>query len=409
MKYVKLSVLAAVMLWFGPGSVGAAVDAEKLVRTLAEIGEKVQSFPNSETKKSRNSASVKKLKGLLQTVRSAERTLPPRYAVSLTFYKVWCYRLLEKRKKAIATIKAGLQTPADLPDLIKLRCRMVEAQYKRPERRPKNVSKRLEKWRHELRRILPLRHYKGVRSVQKNPDKLSRLRLGGGHNPIIPNYIGKRLPSLGEPSDDAFERNEFLKIPRLYEEMGYLCKAINGYLESLYSEAVRSANGKTTREIRTSIWLRIGKLESQLGHYGLAFRAYLRAAYTDASALSKATEGVSQSLNERPQSQPPKPKLDTEKMKAIARHYKNMNIHPLALSVLEKIEKQTDAEVGKLKKQVRKEWHKIIHIYQDGWSGRGRKWFFYGHKASEVGDWTEVQIMRPSDTFWKPVNNTEKE
>ena len=239
-------------------------------------------------------------------------------------------------------------------------------------------KRRIEAW-NEHGRLVPISWY--------GQDKDNRLAPAGKINPPPPSVpilsnIGARLAEVGA----------------LYEKMGFERDAINSYLEALYSSPFAE-----TGEKRGDIWLRIAKLEAQQGQKALALRAYLKAAYSDKKYTKPAVEGVQQAarkLNVRKQvSSTTQPTLDKKTVLRIAALYRKLNLHPLALSLIVKTEKQAGVKLSKEKETVRREWHDIV---KRNAHPRGPNCHILGHKVSDVKDWAQVRVLRPSDSFWKP-------
>ena len=360
---------------------------------MAKIGEDVRAFDQVRTSDVKQPIYPNQFPEFLELLQSTQQKFPRKYAVSLTFYKAWCYRLLNQQQDALDTIKAGLQNSADLPELLRLRVKIVYGRYQHTDP-PDHIRKRIQEWENEIGRLLPLSSKGRDSDYAANPNVTAALV-----DPPPP-----PIPYLVHPAG----LNPLKKVPPLYKKMNCFSEAVDAYIEAIPSASyIRTEKGKSGRELKASYWLQVGELEGKLGHYGLAFRAYLKSAFTDKSFVRRATEGVSASLAEEPKVELPRPKLEAETMKRIARLYARMNVHPLAFSVLKRAEKETGADLAGQKEQVRQEWQKILEKYKALPGGVPR--FFFGHELSEVENLGEVEIRRPSDTFWKPVKKTQKE
>ena len=363
-----------------PAWAGDRVDPGRLVRTVSHIGE------------------ADTLSRLPDIILKAPGKLPRRFALPLALYEARCYRLLGQHRKAFGVAYGALHSKdVRSPEWIDFMLDTFKGiRIKTPTARL--LAKKGNQLSHERGHMLPISPAGAGRDRSALDSKIQ----GFGKTPPV------AVPGIEQLSYEG--RSKFEKIPRIYENMGCLRKAVDSYIEVIYSGVLffrfMDQSGSRVKKEKARLWLRVGKLEGKLGHYGLAFSAYLKAAYTHKSAVERAIKGVSQSLAEKPKIDPPDPEYELAKMKRIAKLYAETNVHPLALSVLKKAEAETGAELDKLKKSIREEWQKIIQWYEECiWAAR----LFYGHKASEVDDWAKVHIPRPSDTFWKPVKKTEKE
>ena len=79
--------------------------------------------------------------------------------------------------------------------------------------------------------------------------------------------------------------------------------------------------------------------------------------------------------------------------------YRNLNLHPLALSLINRAEKEANIALKNEKEKTEKEWLRIARRIA---AIRGKDSFILGNKISDVKDWGKVKIIRPSDSYWIP-------
>jgi len=221
-----------------------------------------------------------------------------------------------------------------------------------------------------------------------DPDKLIR---GTSDFLVIPKY----------PDNGWSMFTAHYKIGSLYEEMGYYREAIDNYIEAYWSDRYGNPN-----EIkRDALWIKIGDLEARDGQKSLAYRAYLKATYLGREYIDLAAKGIYAVMEGKVKLKYPitEPKYDIPKVQQIAELYRQMNLHPLALSILVKAQKETGVSLKEQENKIREEWKELVDKCASPGS-LGPKCKILGWTITEVKDWAEVPIIRPSDTFWKPIN-----
>jgi hypothetical protein len=189
--------------------------------------------------------------------------------------------------------------------------------------------------------------------------------------------------------------------------MGLLDDAVEAYLLCIYSCTSPRARRFDPNPERARIWLKVANIERTRGHRVLAFRAYLAAAYLDDSLVELVSQGISDSLESRiSQHRLPSPAVDINKILRICELYRGMNMHPLALNLIAKVEViLKEVDLSKEKKLTADEWSKIVKAYLN-LAGPHRT--LYGIEIGKVDDWSKVKILRPRDTFWKPYKVSKK-
>ena len=312
----------------------------------------------------------------------------------LDLYKFQVLIDIGKRKEALDFIKDNIYNSLDKPILLPY---LAD---------PNNLEKRVEVW-NELGQILPLSLWGYDRDSRLSPKVLIKIHE---KPPQIPD-IRISITTNNEDTNlsmmpGKYKIQDVLKtIGDLYYHAGFLDDALNVYLESFYS-IPNSDNARLNGEI----WLKIAEIETIRGDKQLAVKGYLNSVYS----WHEYAEQVKKGINEVLSNSDPDKEFTNEQLKLkkdiaiqIATLYQKLNLHPIALNVLEKSEKDTGDDLSEEKKLILKEWNETLEKLRDYYrlvsmSEQGKFDFYVlGQKVSEVKDWAKIKILRPTDTFWK--------
>jgi tetratricopeptide (TPR) repeat protein len=293
----------------------------------------------------------------------------PTIEESLWLYRAQCLLALGRNKEARKIVQGRLEKGTDKPDFLLLELRFVGGDRQ-------TLEDRITIW-NELGRIVPLSLWGNGRDARMRP-------AFAKPNPPVPSV------------PDTYDIQGILaEIARSYEEQDLIKDALNVYLEALYGGPLSGYE-----ERRGGLWLKVAEIERTRGNKKLAVGAYLRAVRTWYELADTVKEGIKQTLaeTEPPKTTDGKPILTKDTAIEIAALYLKLNLHPLALAVLKECEGDTGAELTAETQMTRTEWEQILgRITQV----RGADCYVLGHKVSEVQDWSSIQILRPTDTFWK--------
>ena len=191
-------------------------------------------------------------------------------------------------------------------------------------------------------------------------------------------------------------------IAALLAQHGASRRAIDVYLESIY--AYPRVGGNDTG----AMWVRVGELEKHVGRNELALRAFLRAVYYDPSKAKEILpqvvllSGEAKKLQDKEEQERKDKdidrKLSPRLASKIAELYRECNLHPFSLRVLSEVDNGSDTELDKQRQEIEKEWLLIVDKHQ---RVCGDKCMLLGVKVNDVKSWANVDILRPSDTYWK--------
>ena len=298
---------------------------------------------------------------------------------SLFLYRVECLKLMGKKKAGLDITRKQLQKTADKPDFLSLYIQLGGAE---------TIDERRRIW-NERGRILP------ISSMGKDRDSRMSKPARGLSNPrppSVPRVIGMQ--------------EKLVKVGQMYEREGFDEEGLNTYLEALYAGSLSFFEEPN---LPGRVWLKIAEIERRRGMKTLAIRAYLRAVRSWYEYAEDAKKGIQDILaDKRPEDVTrPEPKLQKDIAIQIAGVYRELNLHPLALSVLVRAEEETSVDFAGEKQEILTEWNEILdRIFRLRWirkRGEANDVNFYvlGQKVSEVKDWSDVTILRPTDTFWK--------
>jgi len=309
----------------------------------------------------------------LEELKELSPNLPSEMRDSLLWYQAKCLQLLGREQEFRQIAREAIRRGIDAPDFYTLEIWMVgEGGGEKAEARSKIWN--------EHGRIVPISLHGQNRDLSYAPRVLI--------DPYPPS-----VPVLGGVGFTIVD--SLAEIGELYEEIGFQREAINSYVEALYSSLVG------TDEERGRLWLKIAELEAQQGQMRLAIRAYLRSAHTDKQHVEAAIGGIQRALSEAPGEErvATEPRWKRETVVRIAELYRKLNLHPLALAVLARAEGEAGQDLSKEKEATLEEWQAIVERHVQVY---GAECHLLGHRVSDVGDWSRVHVLRPSDTFWKP-------
>lgn len=373
MSCVVAVLLAVPMLVVAePGDPPDEEDSKAMVKKVVAAIADVEPIQHQATDKEEDvETTLKKLKEL-------SANLPSEMKDSLLWYQVKCLQLLGRKQDFSQVVQEAVNKGVADPDLFILQLWMVgEGGGEKAEARGKIWN--------EHGRIVPISLHGESRDRNYAP-------------PIL---IDPYPPSVPLVRGVGFTIVEVLaEIGNLYQEMGFQREAINSYVEALYSYPVE------TDEERGGLWLKIAELEAQQGQAHLAIRAYLRSAYSHKKYVEAAIEGIQQAIEEAGAEEgvAAEPIWDRKKVQRIAELYRKLNLHPLALGLIVRMENETEEELSTEKEEILTEWEGIVKRHLQVYKAECH---LLGHKVSDVGDWSQVHVLRPSDTFWKPRDLSE--
>jgi tetratricopeptide (TPR) repeat protein len=311
----------------------------------------------------------------------------------LPFYRGECLILMEEPNKASAIARDQLAEGHNTPDFLLLNMRSDSTVKGRGDAKL------------ELGRILPISvsgmdrdnrlggPTKGM--VDPGPPSVPRGSI------IVDDADKSRLPAIKPGTYNL--QDALSAIADIYMSAGFAEDALNTYLEAFYAMPFSDQPS-----LRGRIWLHVADLEKTRGNKELAIRAYLKAAYNWPKYAEQAKKGVAEVLsqNEPQESQKPKPILRKDAAVAIATLYQKLNLHPLALVVLERSEQDTGQSLSDEKTEILKKWQTLLVGLERSKHDRGQDSYIFGYRASEVKDWAKIKILRPTDTFWKLILDT---
>ena len=132
----------------------------------------------------------------------------------------------------------------------------------------------------------------------------------------------------------------------------------------------------------------------------------MRSAYRHKKYVETAIKGIEQAIEEADAEEggAAEPVWDKKKVQRIADLYRKLNLHPLALGLIARMENETKEELSTEKKEILTEWEGIVKQHVQIYRAVCH---LLGQKVSDVADWSQVHVLRPSDTFWKPRDLSE--
>ncbi|MBI4583131.1 MAG: hypothetical protein HY717_03815 [Planctomycetes bacterium] len=203
------------------------------------------------------------------------------------------------------------------------------------------------------------------RLEEKEAERLGRL-LPDSPGAIIPNIQGEKL----------------LAIARLFEEMKMAEEAAMAYREAVYGGFTPfqfpEAGAETWTSSETAgIWLSTARLDAALGKTAWCVQA-LGLAMASSRQEEKAALDLLKGLFAQKPSPPPAAP-EASRLKQIAAHYGDSNLHPRALSALEAAAKVPGADVKALLAEYSQAWEKLVAGYI---KGREPTRFLFGKKAA---------------------------
>jgi len=318
----------------------------------------------------KSSPDVGRTKGLADALVGASEKIPARFRPMLRIYEARGLVLLGRSPAARAAVEHGLKEQVDLPDFLLLAARLGAPDNPESGEWHRDV---LDK----LGAILPLSIFGRDRDSRRSGRMFEK-----------PNPPPPKVPV----STDA---KAFVQIGDTFAENGRLREAVNCWLEGLYACQLLSEHKRAG-----TVWIKVAQAEDRLGRETLAVRAYLRAAHEDGAHTEVASAGVARVLSgqktDKPEARKP---LDEATVSRLVGLYKRLNLHPFALSLIEK-ELPPSPSKQALTHSVREEWDGIVGNLVATYKA-GKNSYILGHRASDVADWSKIKVPRPSDTFWK--------
>jgi hypothetical protein len=188
----------------------------------------------------------------------------------------------------------------------------------------------------------------------------------------------------------------FHEIGDLYGENGWHREAIDAYLQGIFAVPLVDWDSRHRKE---QMWLKVARLERLEGQPDLAAMAYLRAVYCDGRVAEDAKQGLAALFAPAPVTEAPRerPPLDAARACRIAELYAACNLQPLGLRLLAAPELADDPAVKAKREELAAKWAKIVG---DCRQLQGEKRRLLGRLIDEVKSWAEVEVPRPSTTFW---------
>ena len=340
---------------------------DELVKWVSDLGDIY--YRNVITVNSVSDNEIKniKRKNLSKYLKCADIIMPD----SMEIYKAINYYFERKENFSKKIIKQSYRNKIYLPEFLDLNYRIL-------------------KGRIDLVKGFNFGDYWGLHiplSVWGKGKNLRTAPLTVRPNPPIPDIPHDRVDLL-------------LNIGKLFLKMKYRREAINLFIEAYYSSQYfldPDRNGE--------LWLRIAELEEQEGQAKLAIRAYLKAAYLHKSYIKKSSDNIKRILFEpnrtaKKRIKPLNPKLEKNEVKKIIAFYNEMNLHPISLSLIKRFKNEEGIDLKEEKKKTTEEWEKIL---KRNLRARNPNAHVLDQKITEVKDWSKIKIMRPSDSYWKPV------
>ncbi len=337
-----------------------AETAGEIVRIVVGLGEQGQ----------KSAADAGRIRELVNALVAASEKIPARLRPLLEIYRARGLVLLGRSPAARAAVEHGLKGQVDLPDFLLLAARLGAPDNPESGEWHRDV---LDK----LGAILPLSIFGTGRDGRRSGGLIAKVNPGPPQVPV---------------STDA---KAFVQIGDTFAENGRLLRAVDSWLEGLYACELLSEHKRAG-----AVWIKVAQAEERLGRETLAFRAYLKVAYEDASRSKLASAGVARVLagekTGKPEAQKP---LDQATVLRLVDLYKRLNLHPLALALADK-ELSPSPSKQALLGSLREEWEKIVaqHVSLLRISD---ECFILGQRVSEVTDWSKIKVLRPSETFWK--------
>ncbi|MFP4029218.1 MAG: hypothetical protein ACLFWL_15630, partial [Candidatus Brocadiia bacterium] len=308
-----------------------------------------------------------------QELRVMEKVWPARLGAPFMMYEALLESAANRPEKAYAAMSDAIKADEGVPVMIDLQRALVA-----PTIRQQSVSANNRR-SDELGRLLPLScegTLRDGRLHEKTYGKRDRVRLIIG---------GPRVPN--------FRPRDVIQLNRLYRDAGMPSRAVETLLSFIH-ECPGSHRPKTA-----DLWLEVAHLELAQNHHKLAANAYLRAAYRDDKLAEQARKGLQECLRQQNQDRPAGEKGDVSSQEAlrIAELYRRMNLHPFALSALKKAPAAEQKALVEKRKKIEDEWGRLVSYFL-----RQPRNYLFGHNIKKVEDWGTLDILRPSDTFWRP-------
>jgi len=357
-----------------------------LVRALLETISEVDKTKNdikfdNKTYKNMDEISIRKANLLYENMKGLENNFESDFKNAMLLYEGYMLNTANRKNEALEMAQKAIDYQTDLPEALQLKGGLINRDD------PKL----------------------GTESARLNSQSMSLIPAAWGSIALDPQqnfFATGDLPSIpGIPYSlnmkSQFEG--FFQIGELFESMGFYRKAIDSYVEAYDRSCKKNYN---TEIDRCDLWMKIGELESREGQKVLAYRAFLKAAYLDPDKkiIDKAADYIADLMDDKapPKHDIPTPIYDKDKVLKIAEIYRQMNLHPLGLALLRETEKATGVSFKEKEETMRAEWQKIMDSYSESY---GPNCMILGNYRNDIKDWADAPILRPSDTFWKPVKN----
>jgi len=339
-----------------PGSADPQAEtAREIVHIVVGLGEEWQ----------KSSPDACRTRELVNALAPMSERMPVRLRPMLRIYEARGLVLLGRSPAARSAVEHGLKGQTDAPDFLLLAARLGDPDEPESPEWHRDI---LDK----LGAILPLSIFGRDRDSRRSDRMVEKVNPGPPHVPV---------------STDA---EAFLEIGDIFARNARLREAVNSWLEGLYACQLLSEHKRAG-----AVWIKVAQAEDRLGRETLAVRAYLRAAHEDGAHTEVASAGVARVLSGEKTGKPEaQRRLDEATVSRLVGLYKRLNLHPLALSLIEK-ELASSPSKEALVRSVREEWDGIVGNLVATYKA-GKNSYILGHRASDVADWSKIKVPRPS-------------
>jgi hypothetical protein len=290
------------------------------------------------------------------------RELPAGFHAPLLYHKAWL--LAKAEDNAYLDILGQITDDTSLIEAVWLAIQLTAG-----EPGPESNQKRMY-YEAMISGILPVCMWTWL--ADSRCEQAEKEKLG-----IIFNVEGPDWPVIPRIDVVKFER-----IAALFNEMNMVEKAADAYRETVYNFSPPGFYQPGAHETWISaetagLWITLARLELLAGRDIWAFQALCLAAASDPSRMQELKEMVPV-LYKTPEKTTPL--YDKEKLLRIAQLYRQCNLHPRAMEVLEIAEKELTINLDTLKNEAAAEWADLIKRYA---SAREKTCFLFGMKVAD--------------------------
>jgi tetratricopeptide (TPR) repeat protein len=298
--------------------------------------------------------------------------MPEEYNIAFKYHEARLLAMGGQVSEAIEIINDLLNKNIYLPEALWLMIQLTASDTS------KDGNKLRWKLEDQLGKILPISFWGRQRDNKLEEEEI--MRKGGLFSD------GPDWPQVPDPTSQ-----KLLQIARLFDQMNMHAEAANAYREAIYGTfdppGFPQFGSETWISGETAdAWFSVARHEMSIGINKWAFQALPMAVVASPDLKDKTDELLHDMLNDTKVKSRPAPEL--EKLNQIAILYRDSNLHPRAIHVLNTAEKVLGADVSQLRNKIANDWKNLLIAYT---REREETCFLFGQKVSE----TPIELLSP--------------